>query len=69
MTRPDFTISATGGIALIVPLTRRAFAWITDHVQAEPWQWHGGALATEPRMVGPIADSMRADGLRIGGGK
>jgi hypothetical protein len=54
-----------GSIILLRPLNDAAEAWLDDNVQTEGWQWFGGALATEPRMVLPVLEGFVADGGEV----
>lgn len=61
----DAELRNEGSIITLRPLTTTAKAWIDDYVQAEDWQWLGGALCIEPRYVGDIVGAMQADGLLV----
>lgn len=50
-------------IYLIRPVSDAASSWIDEHVQPEPWQWLGGALAVEHRYIDALVEGMEADGL------
>ena len=62
---PDIQIENTGSIVLIRPMTAAGRKWVEEHVQAENWQWIGGAIAAEPRTVQAVVDGMKADGLEV----
>ena len=48
------------------PLTPAGKQWLHDMTQHEGWQWLGGALAVEPRMVCALVEGAREDGLEVG---
>jgi hypothetical protein len=61
----DFRIEDHGSVCLIRPLTDAAREWLEENCRPEPWQWLGGAMATEPRLVFGITDGITADGLSV----
>ena len=61
--QPDAEFNNHGSIISLLPLTEAAQAWIDDYVETEEWQWFGGALCGEPRMMHDICEAMQRDGL------
>lgn len=59
----DFAIEYHGTITLVRPLTDLCRSWLDENVQAEGWQWFGGALAVEPRCMERLYEDMTLDGL------
>lgn len=44
------------------PLDRQ---WLSDNVQAEPWQWVGTALVVDHRFAGALIEGMEGDGVEV----
>jgi len=66
MSKPvDFTVTATGSLAMIRPRTPAAMRWIEDNVEAGAYWWKG-CIVAELRMAGPIVEAMVAAGLQEG---
>lgn len=61
----DLEVVDNGSIWSFLPLSGRAHAWIAENVDAEPWQWLGGALAVDARMAFDLACGMGEGGLRL----
>lgn len=61
----DVRIEDHGSVALVRPLTRAGSDWLDVNVEAECWQWFGGALAVEPRFVETLFAGMDGDGLAV----
>lgn len=53
-----FDIEDCGSIVAIRPNTPEAKAWLDDNVQAEPWQFFGGALCIDHRMADVILNAI-----------
>ncbi len=63
----DVSFENHGTIGIIQPLTVAGREWIDKNVgETEPWQWMGGGLVCEPRMMGDIAEGMVESGLVVG---
>jgi hypothetical protein len=52
----DLLVNDTGSFVMLTPLTCSARAWFDEHVQSEPWQWQGDALAVDYRYADAIID-------------
>lgn len=63
----DVEITDHGSIVTFRPLTPAAEAWFDQHVQAEPWQWLGSALAVEHRLGSHLLGGILDAGLTIRG--
>lgn len=63
--REDILIRDEGTIVALSPVTKRGRAWVDDNIQAEPWQWLGGALCVDHRLAQDIIEGMAGDGLRL----
>ena len=61
----DIQIENASSIVLIRPMTASGKEWVEQKVQAESWQWFGGAIAAEPRTVQAVIDGAKADGLKV----
>ena len=59
---PDVLVQNEGSIFLFRPLTPKAKAWITEHIQPDA-QWFGDALVVEHRYALELALAMREVGL------
>ena len=59
----DFQFEDHGSVCLVRPLNDAARQWLDDNVESEGWQWIGGALACEPRLLPNLADGIEADGF------
>ena len=62
---PDFLVADHGAIVCLVPLSDAAHRWLDEHVVSEPWQWHGGALAIDPRCAADLVPAIIAAGFSI----
>lgn len=62
MNKPDFRVENHGSIILVWPLTQAAKNWLHGHTE-EDSQWHGSALAVEPRYTDQLVHGMECDGL------
>jgi hypothetical protein len=62
----DIRVENHGSVTLLRPLNEVGRRWLDDNVQAEDWQWLGGALACEPRTVFNVVDGAEGDGLEVG---
>jgi hypothetical protein len=63
----DIIVENHGSIVLLRPVSPGAVAWLEENVASEPWQWTGGALACEPRTVGPVVRGLLEDGFTVQG--
>lgn len=61
----DVRMENHGTVVMLRPLTDAGRDWIEENVHAEGWQWFGGALACEPRMVEPVLQGMADAGLTV----
>ena len=59
---PDILVADAGTLFTFCPLTPRAKAWISEHVQPDA-QWFGNALVVERRYAWALAEGMKDDGL------
>lgn len=59
----DIRFEDHGTVSLIRPLTHKGVRWVTEHVEAEPWQVFGSAVAAEPRMLDAVITGAMTDGL------
>lgn len=60
----DFTVQNYGTIFLIRCENDAATAMLVEAVEADA-QWFGHALAVEPRFIGGLVSSLRADGWTV----
>ena len=63
----DVRFENHGSVALARPVSSKGKNWMHANVEAEGWQWFGGALAVEPRHVDNLAVGMAEAGLKVGG--
>lgn len=63
--RGDVLVANHGSVVMVQPVTRRAQAWVEEHVALESWQWMGGAFAVEPRYLDNLVEGMAGDGLVV----
>jgi len=61
----DFSVTATGSLALIRPESPAAEQWIEANVQAGAYWWKG-CIVAELRYAGDIVEAMTAAGLEGG---
>jgi hypothetical protein len=61
----DFHISDHGSIITIRPVSEAAHQWLDENVDAEPWQWLGGALCVDPRCARDLVAEIAATGFEI----
>lgn len=61
----DVSMENLGTIGIIQPLTLAGREWIDKNIATEDWQWMGGGLVCEPRMMNDIAKGMVNDGLEL----
>ena len=64
-TKIDVEVDNHGTVVLLWPNSSLGQDWFDEHLQVEPWQMMGRAIACEPRMVQDIIDDMEADGLVV----
>ncbi len=64
--RADFRILNAGSLIMLTPVTAAAREWVEAHLPHHAQQW-GGAVAIEPRYIGPILDGIMDEGLVIYG--
>ena len=65
---PDVKVEETGGnFFMVQPLTAAALTWLDEYADASPWQWQGGALAVDARMVAALVEGMVSAGLEVEG--
>jgi hypothetical protein len=62
---PAIRVENNGSVVLVRPLNGAARRWLDENVQAEGWQWFGGALACEPRTVEGLVAGFVGDGGEI----
>ena len=60
----DFHIADHGSIVTIRPVSEAAREWLDENVDAEPWQWLGGALCVDHRFARDLVDEIAARRLR-----
>lgn len=63
--QPDASVSQLPSVALFVPFSQKALAWMKKNCVAEGWQWENDNLSVEPRMAEAIIHGMEAAGLVI----
>lgn len=65
----DVMVSGKNGdtVFLVTPVTRKAIEWVDEHVQLEPWQWHGSGFVVEHRYVDVLVKGMMKNGLVVHG--
>jgi hypothetical protein len=61
----DFRTADHGSIITIRPLNEAAHQWLDENVDAEPWQWQGGALCVDPRCARDLVPEIAATGFEI----
>ncbi len=61
----DVLVGNSGSIFTFTPLTNAARNWIAENVQAESWQWLGGALAVDHHFARDLAQGMIDSGLVV----
>jgi len=61
----DIQLHDYGSLAMVMPLTSAASAWLAANVDAESWQWMGGALAVDRRYVYGLIDAVQDAGLEV----
>ena len=59
----DFYIINGGSVIGLVPMSGEAQEWVEENVSLEPWQWLGGALYGEPRMMSDLIDGAISEGF------
>lgn len=64
----DVRVENHGSVFTMTPLTDAAKAWFDEHISSEGWQWLGGSLAVDPRLVGNVINGLQGDGLTVDGG-
>src|ERR1035441_8706711 len=60
--QPDASVSHLPSVALFVPFSQKAPAWLKKNCDAERWQWENDNLSVEPRMADAIIHGMREVG-------
>jgi hypothetical protein len=63
--QPDASVSHLSSIALFVPFSQKALAWLKKNCVAEQWQWENDMLSVEWRMADAIVQGMKAAGLVV----
>ena len=66
-TRPDFLFSSDAfpaTIYLLTPLSRRAHAWIADHIPDDAL-WFGGGVVVEHRFADAILRGIAQSGFAV----
>ena len=61
----DIRVEDHGTVALLRPHREAGDDWIRNHCETEGWQWLGGALAVEPRLVRELVAAAREAGLDV----
>jgi hypothetical protein len=54
-----------GQVALFVPFSQKALAWLKKNCVAEQCQWENDNLSVERRMADAIIEGMKAAGLAV----
>lgn len=63
----DFYFNNHGSIAVLVPVSPEAQAWVSDNLPADALHWAGGVVI-EARCVPDVVEGIAGGGLLIGGG-
>jgi hypothetical protein len=61
----DASVSQLPSIALFIPFSQKALAWLKKNCDSEGWQWENDNLSVEPRMADAIIQGMKAAGLVV----
>jgi hypothetical protein len=64
-TMADIQVHDYGSLAIVLPLTSAASARLADNVDAESWQWMGGAPAVDRRYVDGLIDAVQDAGVGV----
>lgn len=59
----DIQLHNEGSLVGFLPLTEEGRTWLREEVQAEAWQFLGGALYVDHRMASPLIEAACDDGL------
>ena len=60
----DFSITGSGTIYLLRPITDAAHDWVEQHIPDDA-MWLGGQVAVEHRYVDDIVEGFTAEGLTL----
>jgi hypothetical protein len=63
--QPDASVSYLSAIALFVPSSQKALAWLKENCVTEAWQWENDNLSVEWRSAEAIIQGMEAAGLVV----
>jgi len=61
----DVTVSGSGTMYLVTPLSDEAKAWVEENVPLEDWQWLGNGFGVEHRYIGNLVQGMQEAGLVV----
>lgn len=61
----DFSVTNSGSVAMVTPLSPAAREWVEENVQVEPWAWMGLGFAVEPRLVEGLMSLAAEQGLEV----
>lgn len=62
---PDIRVEDHGTVALLRGLSAAGDDFLRNSCASEGWQWFGGALAVEPRLVPDLVLGAREAGLDV----
>jgi hypothetical protein len=62
---PDFTLSRTGSLAILTPLSAAGNAWACSRLYHAETQFYAGGVVLEPRYVADIVEGIENDGLTV----
>jgi len=63
--QPDASVSYLSSVALFVPFSQKALAWLKQNCVAENWQWENDNLSVEWRTADAIVQGMKAAGFVV----
>jgi hypothetical protein len=60
----QFELINHGSIALLLPLSPEAEAWVNEHIAKDAMHFNG-AVVIEPRYVAAIVEGIREEGMEV----
>ena len=61
----DFTVTVSGSMVGLTPVSEHANEWVDQNVEAEGWQWLGNTLWIDHRFAGALLDGVREAGFTL----